>query len=222
MNCGIYSILNKVNGKLYVGQTTNLHQRWIQHKHRLRNNYHFNPHLQSAWNKYGEDAFEYNPLEHCTKKELGNCEDWWIEYFDATNREKGYNLRKGGNEHFEVSDETKEKLRIANLGKTMSEETRQKLRKANLGKKLSDETKRKVSASLTGTDRQYNARHQISKAQNSSGYFRVSEIVCKTCKNGITYRYAYYDNGKRKSISSISIDDLKRKVLERGLEWIEY
>ena len=222
MNCGIYFILNKTNGKVYVGQTTDFHDRWIKHKHKLRNNYHYNPHLQSAWNKYGEDSFEYHQLEHCSKEALGDCEDWWIDYFDALNREKGYNLRSGGNEHFEVSDETKEKIRIANIGKKLSEETKQKLREANIGKKLSEETKKKISESLTGTERQYNARHQISKAQNNSGYFRVSKRVCNSCKQGFSYSYAYYENGKRKHINSVSIDKLKEKVLNKGLEWLEY
>lgn len=222
MDCGIYIILNKSNGKVYVGQTVNLHRRWIQHKHKLRNNYHFNFHLQNAWNRYGEKSFEYHPVEHCTKDKLGECEDWWIDYFDATNRKKGYNLRTGGNEHYDVSDETKHKIREANLGKVMSEETRQKLRKANLGKKLSDETKKKISASLTGTDRQYNARHSISKSQNSSGYFRVSIMHCDSCKHGVAYRYAYYEDDCRKFINSVSIDKLKKKVLDKGLEWIEY
>jgi group I intron endonuclease len=63
MNTGIYQILNKVNGKSYVGSAVNIKKRWAVHRHTLRNNKN-SPHLQKAWNKYGEESFEFNVLEY--------------------------------------------------------------------------------------------------------------------------------------------------------------
>lgn len=55
---GIYSFLNLVNGKRYVGSSVDLYNRL--HVHNLKNNK-----AQNAWNKYGEDNFIYNIIEFC-------------------------------------------------------------------------------------------------------------------------------------------------------------
>jgi len=60
----IYKILNKINGKTYVGCTINKPAyRWHCHKKTLRKNIHRNIRLQRAWNKYGEINFEFIVLE---------------------------------------------------------------------------------------------------------------------------------------------------------------
>ena len=56
---GIYKIINKINGKYYVGSSIDIYQRWRNHKSQLKRNIHKNPHLQNAWNKYGENNFQF-------------------------------------------------------------------------------------------------------------------------------------------------------------------
>ncbi len=59
---GIYKIINKINGKYYVGSSndiTGIHGRWYEHRNDLNAGRHDNEHLQRAWNKYGPDAFEF-------------------------------------------------------------------------------------------------------------------------------------------------------------------
>ena len=96
MKCGIYSIVNKENDKIYIGLTNNINRRWKEHINELNQGKHHSHHLQHAWNKYGESAFEFNVLEYCDEDELGEKEEWWIDYFDSTNKTKGYNERSGG------------------------------------------------------------------------------------------------------------------------------
>ncbi len=96
-NCGIYKITNLKNNKAYIGQSTDIKSRWNNHKIELRNNTHRNSHLQNSFNKYGEDAFEFRILERTFEENLDNAEEYWINYFDSTNPEKGYNLKYGGN-----------------------------------------------------------------------------------------------------------------------------
>lgn len=96
-NCGIYKITNLKNNKCYIGQSTDIKTRWHNHKFELKNNTHRNPHLQNAFNKYGEKAFEFRILENTFEENLDNAEEYWINYFDSTNPEKGYNLKYGGN-----------------------------------------------------------------------------------------------------------------------------
>lgn len=60
---GIYCFLNKENNKRYIGGTTNLYNRTNQHIKGLRANRHENEYLQNAFNKYGEESFEFKVLE---------------------------------------------------------------------------------------------------------------------------------------------------------------
>lgn len=93
-NSGIYAIVNLINGKRYVGQTYNLHLRWIRHKSYLKNGTSHNRHLQAAWNKYGEENFKYEIIEKCDFELLDEREIYWINYYDCLNN--GYNFSKGG------------------------------------------------------------------------------------------------------------------------------
>ena len=52
---GIYKIINKVNGKYYVGSSLNINKRWSVHKSALSKNKHHNDHLQNAWNKVDDE-----------------------------------------------------------------------------------------------------------------------------------------------------------------------
>lgn len=64
LNCpAIYGIINKNNGKLYVGSALNVRLRVGQHFNRLRANKHISRHLQSAYNLYGEGVFGVVVLE---------------------------------------------------------------------------------------------------------------------------------------------------------------
>ena len=62
---GIYRILNRVNGKLYVGSAVEIENRWKTHLACLRGKYHINKHLENAWLKYGEEAFLFEIIEKC-------------------------------------------------------------------------------------------------------------------------------------------------------------
>ena len=134
MSCGIYKITNTINGKQYIGKSSRLSERWPEHKHKLNNNKHFNPHLQHAWNKYGENAFEFNVIKYCKEKYLNRFEKLYIKIYDTT--KNGYNIHKGGgcgsgeNALFyghHHTEETKKKLSELNTGLKRSEETKKKL-----------------------------------------------------------------------------------------------
>lgn len=92
MKIGIYRMTCLVNGKNYIGKSKNLRSRIRQHKFRLRNGTHENPHLQNCFNKYGESKFEFEILEECNINELIDKEYFWINYYECTNSEKGFNI----------------------------------------------------------------------------------------------------------------------------------
>lgn len=63
----------------------------------------------------------------------------------------------------------------------------------------------------------------MSKAQNTTGYFRVSKQVCERCKQGFMWRYAYTDEkGNFKQFRSVSLEKLKKRVLSEGLVWKKF
>ena len=92
----IYSIVNKINNKAYIGQTIqiNLYNRIRKHFSLLRNNSHPNIKLQNAFNKYGENNFYYFPLCECLPSELNELEIKYIKLFDTF--KTGYNMTEGG------------------------------------------------------------------------------------------------------------------------------
>lgn len=89
---GIYSIINKINNKIYVGSSKNIMNRKSQHYSELRGGYHENIFLQRAWNKYGEENFEFKILEIVNNLEdLLYIEQKYIDkYFD--NCKNCYNI----------------------------------------------------------------------------------------------------------------------------------
>lgn len=91
---GIYAIVNQINGKMYIGESTHVESRQIQHFSNLRRHVHCNAKLQNAFNKYGEENFVYKILEYCSDEERFEKE---IEYIAKYNTfENGYNLTPGG------------------------------------------------------------------------------------------------------------------------------
>jgi group I intron endonuclease len=150
---GIYKILNKVNGKPYIGSAIDFSKRWCEHKRLLRKDLHHNPHLQAAWNKYGEEAFEFSVIERIenpTKELLEIREQYWMDYYNSVNPEIGYNIapKAGTSLGLKRSKESREKMSVKKkiqflgagnpfFGKHHTEEAKEKNRLAHLGKSSS-------------------------------------------------------------------------------------
>ena len=82
MNSGIYAIICRVNGKKYYGSTRNFPKRKREHWCTLRRNYHRNIHLQRAWNKYGESAFDFIIVQRVPVARLSEVEDTYLPFGD--------------------------------------------------------------------------------------------------------------------------------------------
>lgn len=95
---GIYKITNQINGKVYIGQSVCIQHRWNEHRSAAFNinNKNYNCHLYRSIRKYGIENFTFEILEQCNEEELNDKEIYWIKYYDATNKEKGYNIKLGG------------------------------------------------------------------------------------------------------------------------------
>ena len=124
----------KVNDKCYVGQSTNIKNRWRTHKYKLRHNKHSSKEMNKDWNTYGEDNFEFKIIQECTKDELYDLEKKYIKEYRGY--EDGYNQTIGGDkmEGYVCSEETKDKIKklVSGennpfYGKKHTEETRKKM-----------------------------------------------------------------------------------------------
>jgi group I intron endonuclease len=93
----IYRILNKINGKIYIGETTrdNPNERWMEHKRHVLNGAFGCRALYSAMTKYGIDNFEFKILFFCFNEDVEKYEIQMIEKLN-TIAPNGYNILKGG------------------------------------------------------------------------------------------------------------------------------
>lgn len=86
---GIYKITNLCNGMIYVGQTNNIHRRWLEHhaKHKDTNKH---TKLYEAMRQFGIENFEFSVLEECPLEKLNEREQYWIKKLNTLNN--GYNM----------------------------------------------------------------------------------------------------------------------------------
>ena len=171
------------NGKRYVGvtgQTTK--ERWRVNG----NGYKPQKLFYRAIQKYGWENFEHIVIEEgLTEADAFELEQNLIKEYDLTNPLHGYNLSIGGEAGplgVKRSDETRERLRQSHLGqvgwtkgKHLSVETKEKLRVANLGKKLDEATKKKISEKNKGVKPSALAVSMAIKA--------CSKVVIRVCDN---------------------------------------
>lgn len=90
---GVYVIVNRVNGKKYVGSSANSFMRRMNmHFSQLKKNKHHSIHLQRDWNKDGEESFEFRILETTTPKFAVAVEQTVIDAWKTADRQFGYNI----------------------------------------------------------------------------------------------------------------------------------
>lgn len=158
MNAHVYLVVNKINGKPYVGQTMT-----------DKNKYGHGRLMRKAYAKHGYDNFEYSRICSCIdNRELLNwVERFWIAVYGSV-APNGYNIETGGSTEQEWTDDRRRRhgdarrgkkkhrplgSRSGMKGKKYPEAGKEKLRQAmlgrvgpNLGCKASDETRAKMSA----------------------------------------------------------------------------
>lgn len=179
----IYKVTNKLNGKIYIGQT-------IQSLKRRFANHACQGHcLYSAIKKYSKENFKIQLLARCnSREEMNHRESYYIKLFN-TLAPNGYNLTSGGPlgaSHVY----TKRKLSVSHrgiaLGRKHSEETKKKIALGNTGKKFSPERTSNISKSLKGKISPLRGRkHTEETKQKMSAIHRGQIAWNKGIKTGI-------------------------------------
>ena len=88
----VYKITNKINDKVYIGQTKNSISK------RKSAGYSKKSKIYLVLKEYGSYNFIWEILDNTseTAYQLNKIEKYYIELYDSTNPDKGYNIRKGG------------------------------------------------------------------------------------------------------------------------------
>lgn len=89
---GVYQIRCISNNKIYIGSSIDIRDRCGQHRNSLRRGDHPNTHLQAAWNRYGEDSFEFTVMEITDQESRLGAEQIWLDRTLSFKREIGFNI----------------------------------------------------------------------------------------------------------------------------------
>lgn len=183
---GIYKIINKVNGKYYVGSSENIYKRWREHKSELKNKTHHNIHLQRSWYKHGSNNFEFIIIKEIKDIKMLEIEEQILLDKSECNHEVSYNIGLYSTNPMRGRNHTMEsKLKIGeyNRGKILSLETKQKMSESKkgenhpyYGKYFSDEHKRKMSVNTTG-----NKNSSYNNSIYSFKNINTNEVFSGTC-----------------------------------------
>lgn len=216
----IYKITNRVNGKIYIGQTVQeLEVRVRKHFSRAKTEIKYQYPLVNDIRKYGENNFDYEIIEIINKLEqLNEREVYWINHYKSI-WPNGYNVTEGGAGTKGYNHRQEDKLNMSKLkvnkyegennpfyGKKHSEAQIEKWKKERKGRKLTDEwkinisktRKRKQIINLDTGEVFESIRHvcrYYGKNPDSGTASSISNVCNKKpkYKTVLGYRFEYYD-----------------------------
>ena len=224
----IYLRTNRINGKKYVGQATDLEVR--QRTWNNLNQPYAGTLINRARAKYGIEAFGFEILKECEDEEL----DYWEKYYIKELNTKvpyGYNMTDGGGgmSGFTISDETRKKLSEAHRGKKHymygkhhSDETRKKISESHKGKHRSDETKKKLSEWNKGKKLSEETRIKMSESRKGEKHWLYGKHHTEETRKKLSDAHkgkTAWNKGKkhseetRKKISEKHINGKKSKLV---------
>lgn len=190
------------NGKVYIGITNcDPLLRWRNSGAGYSRQIFFR-----AIQKYGWDNIQHEIIcEGLSKEEAEAKEIELITLYQSNNRNFGYNISGGGegflgvtpwNKGGHISEETKEKIRRANIGKKTSAQTRMKLSLSKIGNQnakgnvLSEETRKKISSAVSGEKNPfYGKKHSKETKEkmkknhadfSKSNHPQAKKVICVT------------------------------------------
>lgn len=157
----IYCLINRINGKKYVGMTSQrLNNRWRRGK-----GYRGCEAIEQAFKEYGWENFEHIVLEEGLSFETACEEEKRFVKELGCRYPDGYNIDGGGRRNRDIADRTKQKIGEKNRGRKASEETRAKMSAAQKGRVVSKEAREKISAANKGRVFSEEARAKMSIAK---------------------------------------------------------
>lgn len=186
----IYKVENKINHKIYIGQTVKtLEKRRDEHYKSVKRGSSFKFH--NALRKYNSSVFKWSIIEYVkNKKDLKNRESYWIEYYKSY--ENGYNLTKGDSNpmNFQPSKQHHDNI-------MKSKEVRDKIsnsmkKRIAEGKFFTEEHRRKISEKLKG-NKHFQGHKRTPEAIEASAKSRRRKVNCYDMSNNLIKQFNSLD-----------------------------
>lgn len=209
---GIYAWINEIDGKMYIGQTTNLYKRVYCEMNNLRNNKPQNLiKLERAVKKYGIENFRVIQLLECPREYLNKIEKLLIEYYDT--KKNGYNCTYGGEGTFGhiVTEEQRKKQKENMRAYWTNDRKKQHAEKMKMWfySKPKDDQNRMCAGNYWWLDKKYKEK-QLENTRNSLTLERIEKQRKSIIK--------YYEKNKSKKLKCFSIiNPAGDKVLVEGI-----
>lgn len=172
----IYKIENKINKKIYIGQTTNdlkIRIRCHKYDHKRKDYY-----LYRSMRKYGWENFEFSIIKECLNQEdLNNSEIFFIQKFNSIDPKNGYNLDYGGGGVGGRSEFVKQKITEGLL--KLNEERPEILQNLRIGfqKYFSDPNNRKKQSEICKKIYDDNPEMRQRAADNFKKYYQENPNI---------------------------------------------
>ena len=189
MNFYIYKTTNLINGKVYIGKRKT--------EIEIDDDLYFGSGklIKAAIVKYGVENFKKEIIEVCVEESVNEREKFWIQSFNSTDLEIGYNISDGGDggdtltnnpnreliiekrkgvkiifseEHKKKLSESKKGDKNPMKGKQMSEEDKKHLSNLIKGRKMPDEFRKNVSKGKTGV--KFTEKHRENLSKNHADF----------------------------------------------------
>lgn len=172
----IYKITNKINNKMYIGQTIRpVEERWKRHINDALNNI-LDTHFARAIRYYKPENFIVETIDNAiTQEELNKKEQYWIQYYNSTS--DGYNetdaiSKCGGNTYKSKTPEEMKKIS-------------DKLRQSKLGGKNPHSTKVKCKNINTNEEYHFDCQADAQKFFNETNH----QFISRRCRHQIKCLY---------------------------------
>jgi group I intron endonuclease len=227
----IYKITNKINSKIYVGQTSKTIedrlQRHIKEAKKKRNRY-----LYDAMNHYGYDNFIIEVIEtDVDKNNIDDKETFWIKKLN-TLIPNGYNMTKGGGggNTLEFWDEDRKKELYRKQGDKRrgkrSPEWRESIRQAACLREQSksEENKNIISNKISKTlkEKYQNGTIEVTipKPKFGKDNWNHTEVDCEQVLKLIKLQWKMTDIAKKFNTTRATIlNKLKQETGKTFVEW---
>lgn len=157
MTIGVYKISNKINGKFYIGSSTQIEKRWEVHKAGKGN-----LHLYNSICKYGIENFQFEILERCSQQHLLQVEQKYLSMLNPQYNKSNKATCPSNLGHLWGNQNAK--------GLVHSEETKAKISSALKGRAFTAEHKAKISAANKGQ----HSGHKYQLGHEQSDQFKKS------------------------------------------------
>lgn len=202
----IYKITNKINNKIYIGQTVNTpEKRWKRH---IQDSKYLDTHFARAIKKYGSDNFIVEAIDTAsTKEELNQKEIYWINYYNSA--KEGYNSTDGGDEANTYKYRTEEEM----------EQTKEKIRQTKLGGKNPMAVKVKCRNEQTDEEYHFDSLSEMQSFLNGKNH----AFITRRCRHKIDYLYEgiwniAYEEDEYRKLNPYKKNGRQKRVLIKNLE----